>query len=54
MTPKTILVPIDFSTCAEHALDYACGGAEKLGSTIHLVNAIGAAPSIVRDTVAST
>lgn len=43
MTPKTILVPIDFSTCAEHALDYACGLADKLGSTIHLVNAIGAA-----------
>ena len=42
MTPKTILVPSDFGTCAEHALDYACGLAEKLGATIHLVNALGA------------
>lgn len=42
MTPKSILVPIDFSNCAEHALDYACALGEKLGSTIHLVNAIGA------------
>lgn len=42
MTPKTILVPIDFSECADRALDYACGLAEKLGATIHLVNALGA------------
>ncbi len=42
MTPKSILVPIDFSVSAEHALDYACGLAEKLGATIHVVNAIGA------------
>ena len=42
MTPKNLLVPIDFSACAEHALDYACGLAEKLGATIHLVTAIGA------------
>jgi hypothetical protein len=24
MTPMNILVPTDFSPCAEHALDYAC------------------------------
>ena len=43
MTPKSILVPIDFSVSSEHALDYACGLAEKLGCKIHLVHAIGAA-----------
>jgi nucleotide-binding universal stress UspA family protein len=43
MTPKTILVPTDFSQCADRALDYACSLAEKLGATIHLVNALGAA-----------
>ena len=42
MTPKSILVPVDFSPYGEHALDYACGLAEKLGATLHLVNAIGA------------
>src|SRR5258706_693973 len=42
MTPKNILVPTDFSPCAEHALDYACGLAAKLGATLHLVNALGA------------
>jgi universal stress protein A len=42
MTPKTILVPIDFSECADRALDYACSLAEKLGATIHLVNSLGA------------
>ncbi len=43
MTPKNILVPIDFSVGSEHALDYACSLGEKLGSTIHLVYSIGAA-----------
>ena len=43
LTIKNILVPIDFSTHAEHALDYACELAKKLDATVHLVNAIGAA-----------
>lgn len=42
MTPKNILVPIDFSQASERALDYACAVAEKLGATINLVNALGA------------
>lgn len=42
MIPKNILVPIDFSPYAEHALDYACELAAKLGSRIHVINAIGA------------
>jgi len=42
MLPENILVPIDFSPCAEHALDYACDLAAKLGARVHLVNAIGA------------
>lgn len=40
MIPTTILVPIDFSPCAEHALDYACELAGKLGAKVHVVNAI--------------
>jgi len=48
MIPKSILVPTDFSPCAEHAVDYACALASKFGSTVFLVNAIGAAPSEVR------
>lgn len=40
--PRDILVPVDFSPGAEHALDYACTLAGKLDATIHLVNAIGA------------
>jgi nucleotide-binding universal stress UspA family protein len=39
--PDELLVPIDFSPCAEHALDYACELAGKLGAKLHLVNAIG-------------
>lgn len=42
MTPKNILIPTDFGLGAEHALDYACSLAAKLGATIHLVNALGA------------
>lgn len=42
MIPTNILVPIDFSPHAEHALDYACALAGKLGATVHVVNAIGA------------
>jgi nucleotide-binding universal stress UspA family protein len=40
MTPTNILVPIDFSTYAEHALDYAVVLAAKLGAKINIVNAI--------------
>jgi nucleotide-binding universal stress UspA family protein len=40
MTPKHLLVPIDFSPPAERALDYACALAAKLGATVHIVNAI--------------
>jgi len=43
MTPTNILVPTDFSPCAEHALDYACALAPKLGAKLHIVNAIGEA-----------
>jgi len=43
MKPKILLVPIDFSPWAEAALDYATMLAEKLGATVYLVNAIGAA-----------
>jgi len=41
MLPKNILVPTDLSDGANHALDYACELANKLGATIHLVNVIG-------------
>lgn len=40
-SPKQILVPIDFSTYAEQALDYAVMLAHQLGATVHLVNAVG-------------
>jgi universal stress protein A len=40
MIPTNILVPIDFSPCSEHALDYACELAGKLGAKVHVVNAI--------------
>jgi nucleotide-binding universal stress UspA family protein len=43
MIPTNILVPTDFSSCAERALDYACALAVKLGAKIHVVNAIDAA-----------
>lgn len=48
MTPKTILVPTDFSPCAEHAVDYACALAAKFGSMVVLVNAVGPTPSEVK------
>jgi len=41
MIPTNILVPIDYSPCSEHALDYACALAARLGARIHVVNAIG-------------
>jgi nucleotide-binding universal stress UspA family protein len=41
MTPaQIILVPIDFSTSAEHALDYAVTLAAKLDAKIHLLHVI--------------
>jgi nucleotide-binding universal stress UspA family protein len=40
MIPTKILVPIDFSPCAEYALDYACELAAKLGARVHVVNAV--------------
>ena len=42
MSPKNILVPIDFSQASERALDYACSLASKLDAKVHLVNALGA------------
>jgi nucleotide-binding universal stress UspA family protein len=41
MLPKNILVPTDFSDCANHALDYACELGKKLDATIHLMHCIG-------------
>lgn len=38
--PTNILVPTDFSTQAEAALDYACALASKLGATVHLLSVI--------------
>lgn len=38
--PTNILVPTDFSTQAEAALDYACALAGKLGATVHLLSVI--------------
>jgi len=39
--PRNILVPIDFSDTAEHALDYAVVLANKLDARVHLLNVIG-------------
>ena len=39
--PKNILVPIDFSSLSEHALDYAVTLATRLDAKVHLLNAIG-------------
>jgi len=43
--PRTILVAIDFSDHADHALDYAAGLAQRLDAKLHLVHAI-AVPSL--------
>jgi nucleotide-binding universal stress UspA family protein len=40
-SPKHILVPIDFSTYSQQALDYAAMLAHELDATMHLINAIG-------------
>lgn len=37
---KRILAPTDFSHHAEAALKYACGLAERLGSTLHLLHVL--------------
>jgi universal stress protein A len=39
-TPRTILVPIDFSEPAEAALDYAVKLAEKIDAKVHLLNVV--------------
>jgi nucleotide-binding universal stress UspA family protein len=39
--PKNILVPVDFSEYAEHALDYAIQLAAKLEARVHVLNVIG-------------
>lgn len=41
---RSILAPTDFSHHAEAALRFACGLAEKLGATLHLLHAL---PEIV-------
>jgi len=40
MTPRTILVPVDFSECSGLALDYAVALAAKLDAKVHLLNVI--------------
>lgn len=37
---RTILAPTDFSAHAEGALRFACGLAERLGATLHLLHAL--------------
>jgi len=39
--PRNILVPVDFSDTAEHALDYAVMLANRLDAKVHLLNVIG-------------
>jgi len=38
---QKVLVPVDFSECSEHALDYAVELADKLGASIHVLSVIG-------------
>jgi universal stress protein A len=51
---RTILAPTDFSQHAEGAIRYACGLAERLGATLHLLHVlpdvivpVGPDPSLV-------
>lgn len=46
MLARHIVVPIDFSPGAEHALGYACELGWELGATVHLVNALGPAGEV--------
>ena len=41
MKIQKILVPVDFSQCSEHALDYAVELADKLGASVHVLSVIG-------------
>lgn len=41
MKIQKILVPVDFSECSEHALDYAVELADKLGAAVHVLSVIG-------------
>jgi len=41
LMPTKILVPTDFSSNADQALDYALELANKLGATVYLLNVIG-------------
>jgi nucleotide-binding universal stress UspA family protein len=38
---QKVLVPVDFSECSEHALDYAVELADKLGASVHVLSVIG-------------
>jgi nucleotide-binding universal stress UspA family protein len=38
--PRNILVPVDFSTQSEHALDYAVALAAKLDATVHIFHTV--------------
>jgi nucleotide-binding universal stress UspA family protein len=40
MLAKKILVPIDFSDCSMHALDYACELSRRLDASIHHVHCV--------------
>lgn len=40
LTVQKILAPTDFSKHSEHALEYACGLAEKLGAELHLLHVL--------------
>ncbi len=37
---KSILIPTDFSPCADYAVDYAAALAQQLGAMVHLTHAI--------------
>jgi nucleotide-binding universal stress UspA family protein len=53
-TPKTILVPTDFSELASQALEYAVGLAARLDAKIHLLHVITASFTGVRDVAHSS
>lgn len=41
MKIQKLLVPVDFSECSEHALDYAVELADRLGASVHVLSVIG-------------